>query len=632
MCGIAGIYAFNEIGRIFLVNLSNATRALEHRGPDAQGLYDDYKIGLGHRRLSILDLSPDANQPFTDSSGRYTVIFNGEIYNYKELREELINRGYAFRTNCDTEVLLNLYIEEGESCLKKLNGFFSFSIYDKEEESLIVARDRYGIKPLVYYQDEDKLIFSSEITSLLGFNIPKEINYNALLFYFQLSYIPAPISIFKNVHKLQPGHYLKISAFNKEVQVKKYYEVKIEPSYFSVLRDYDSVKGKLLDLIENAVRDRLISDVPLGAFLSGGIDSSTVVALASRYTDHLNTFSISYKDEPMFDESKYASLVAKKYNTNHTRFELTNQDIFDNIFELLDFYGEPFADASAIPFYILSKRTRKKITVALSGDGADEVFAGYNKYLGEYKARERGIKAQVLAGLLPLWNVLPKNRNSFLGNKIRQFHRFSSGVKQSPQDRYWFLSTWRTEKETLKMFHNDILAKLEIDNYNELRKEFLSPIKTDDFNEFLKADIELLLPNDMLHKVDSMSMANSLEVRVPFLDHRVVDFAFTLSSKFKIDNKMKKKVLQDAVRDILPPELYKRPKHGFDVPLAKGYKRELKSWIQNDLLKDSFIEEQQIFKPEYIKNLKKKVFSSTNFDQNQVWAVLAFQYWWKKYF
>lgn len=615
---------------MFAINMQAANEALHHRGPDFGRLFVEYRAGLGHRRLSILDLSPDGHQPMTDPTGRYTIAFNGEIYNFKKLRQQLANQGVTFHSTGDTEVLLQLYIHEGEKCLDKLNGFFSFAVYDKEDESLFLARDRMGIKPLVYYLDEDKFAFSSEIKSLLAYKLPKEIDYTSLYQYFQLSYIPAPATAFKNIYKLMPGHFMRIKK-GEPIEPKPFYEIPFNKGGdYSGVSSYEDAQKQLLEILEDAVSLRMISDVPLGAFLSGGIDSSTIVALAAKQTPHLNTFSIGYKDEPMFDETKYAKLVADKYQTNHTVFTLTNDDFYEHVFNLLDHYGEPFADASQIPTYILSERTKRKVTVALSGDGADEIFAGYNKYLGEFKARENGTLAQMLKAANPILKRLPKNRSNFMGNKLRQLHRFSESMYRTPQERYWFLCSWRSELEAQHMLAPS-WNQVEQELYQARKKEIVSPIGGKDMNDILYADMRMLLPNDMLQKVDSMSMANALEIRVPFLDHRVVDFGFSLPAEYKINNQMKKRVLQDAARTLLPPELYKRPKHGFDVPLARGYKTALKGWIE-ELLDRDFVQEQGILNPEYTESLKSSVFGGLNFDQNQVWAVLAFQHWWKMTF
>lgn len=632
MCGITGIMAFNEIGRFHMINLSEATDKLAQRGPDGRGIFNTERVGLGHRRLAIIDTTSDGNQPMSDESKRYTIVFNGEIFNFKELKKELIDKGISFFSNSDTEVLLKLFILEKEKCLTKLNGFFSFAIYDQATDQLVIARDRYGIKPLLYYSDDDKFLFASEMKSLLAYGISKDIDYVSLYQYLQVNYIPYPNSIFKHVQKLQPGHYLTIE--KRKVVEKKYYTIPYEENrVIDTSISYEKAQEQLALLLDDSVQKRLISDVPLGSFLSGGIDSSVIAALASRHTPHLNTFSIGYKDEPFFDETSYANLVAKKLGTNHTVFSLTNHDLLEHVFQILDYIDEPFADSSAIPTFILSRQTRKHVTVALSGDGADELFGGYNKHLAEYKIRSKNLSTQVLKTISPLAQLFPKSRNSFLTNKARQLDRFAKGAKLSPADRYWRWSSYVDEQEALDLFYPYLKSTLNKHEYKKRKKIILQHLTNDStLNDVFLSDIKLGLPNDMLTKVDLMSMANSLEVRVPFLDYRVVNFAFSLPIHYKIDNKMKKKIVQDAFRNLLPKELYNRPKQGFEVPLLKWFRHELKSLITNDLLDDTFIKEQGLFNLENIQQLKKKLNSKNPEDVHaQIWGLIVFQYWWKKY-
>jgi asparagine synthase (glutamine-hydrolysing) len=629
MCGITGIYAFNEVGRFNMINLAAATDCLNLRGPDSRGIFNDERVGLGHRRLSIIDTSSDGRQPMYDDSRRYVIVFNGEIFNYKELRKSLENEGCSFFSHSDTEVLLKLYIKEGAACLNKLNGFFAFAIYDKEEHKLIIARDRYGIKPLLYFQDEDKIIFGSELKSLMTYGIQKNIDYTSVYQYLQLNYIPGPASIFKNVFKLTPGHYLEIKG--RDVQERQYYDLPERQKYTDM--SYEGQQKYLAELLDDSVQRRMIADVPLGAFLSGGIDSSVIVALASRHTTKLNTFSIGYRDEPFFDETKYAQLVAKKYNTNHTVFSLTNQDLLDNLHHVLDYLDEPFADSSALPVYILSKETRKHVTVALSGDGADEIFAGYNKYKGEYRLRKGGASANLVRALLPLWKGLPKSRSGFVSNKIRQFERFAVGMEMSPRERYWKWCGYAEEPQAMNLLKLDNRIKVFQDQYEARKADITSYVQSEgDINDVLRADVKLVLTNDMLVKVDLMSMANALEVRVPFLDYRVVDFAFSLDERSKINSEMKKRIVQDAFRNLLPAELYNRPKHGFEVPLLKWFRKELRSMIEDKLLADQFIEEQGVFDVEEIRKMKKKLFSNNPEDVHaRIWGLIVFQSWWQKW-
>ncbi|MFN6947240.1 MAG: asparagine synthase (glutamine-hydrolyzing) [Cytophagaceae bacterium] len=631
MCGITGIFAFNQIGSFYMINLSKAVDILSKRGPDTKGTFVDDLIGLGHRRLSIIDTSSNGRQPMSDETGRYTMVFNGEIFNYKELKEKLEQAGINFRTETDSEVLLQHYITYGRDGLQDLIGFFAFAVYDKNEKSIFIARDRMGIKPLVYYCDEDKFIFASEIKSLLQYNIPKSLDYTSLYEYFHFNYIPSPNSIFKSVKKLEPGHFLYVK--DKELENKAYYTIDYTPGRYSK-GDYESQKKQLTELLDESVRIRMVSDVPLGAFLSGGIDSSVITALASRYTDKLHTFSIGYKDEPFFDETQYARLVAKKYNTEHTVFKLSNDDLFDHLDDMFQYLDEPFADSSALAVNILSRYTAKDVKVALSGDGADELFAGYSKHMGEYKVRNGGLVAQWIKNLLPVWKAMPQSRNAMFGNKMRQLVKFAEGSQMAMKDRYYNWAGFTNQEQLSKLFSPSILENINRQEHQERKQHILRFINENgDLNDVLRTDVDLVLVSDMLHKVDMMSMANGLEVRVPFLDHRVVDFAFSLPEESKINHKMKKRIVQDAFRELLPKELYGRPKHGFEVPLHKWFKRELKTLINDDLLGKDFINEQDVFNWVEINDLKRKVFSNNPGDSvARVWGLLVFQYWWKKYF
>ncbi len=632
MCGITGVFAFTDTGRLALTRLPAATDAIVRRGPDSEGHFVYDQCGLGFRRLAILDLSADGNQPMTDASGRYTIVFNGEIFNFKELRAKLVKRGLVFHSQTDTEVILNLYLTEGRGFLNKLNGFFGLAIYDKEENSLFIGRDRYGVKPLLIYRDEDQLFFASEMKSLLALGIPRKLDYVSLSQYLQLNYIPGPASIFRGVKKLLPGHYLFIKG--TKVVKKRWYKIPYDPQKVAKQKlTYEQQQKKLMSLMDAAVERRLVADVPLGAFLSGGIDSSVITALAARHTPHLNTFSIGFRDEPFFDETKYANLVAAKHKTNHTVFSLTNADLYEHLHEMLDYLDEPFADSSALAVFILSQRTRQHVTVALSGDGADELFGGYNKHMGEYRVRRGGFQAEAVTGLSFLWDALPKSRNSPFGNRVRQLQRFARGMMAGPKDRYWDWATFTPAHEARQLLSADSRRKVSKKLAEKRRKDILENIHPGgDLNEVLLTDMTLVLPDDMLTKVDLMSMANSLEVRTPFLDYEVVNFAFSLPVSSKVDGGLKKRIVQDAFRHELPPELYARPKHGFEVPLLKWMRNELRSLIEDDLLADDFVAAQGVFDLAAVQALKKQLFSRDPGDVHaRLWGLIVFQTWWKKY-
>ncbi len=631
MCGITGIFAFNLVGRFNKINVTAATQALHQRGPDYQDIYLGDMVCLGHRRLSIIDTRDVSHQPMWDESKRYCIVFNGEIFNYRELKAELIAKGVSFFTESDTEVLLKLYIAEKENCLNKLNGFFSFCIYDKQEETLFIARDRYGIKPLLYVFDEDKFLFASEMKSIMKYGIEKEIDYTSLYTYLQLNYITAPATIFTKVKKLLPGHYVKVS--RGKMEEVKYYTI----PYHSEAAErndisYEQAKDKFKSLLEASVQRRLVADVPLGSFLSGGIDSSVVTGLASRHKSNLHTFSIGFRDEKFFDETEYARLVAKHFNTEHTVFSLTNNDLYEHVHSILDYIDEPFADSSAIAVYILSKETRKHATVALSGDGADEMLAGYNKHAAFQKIITKGWKENAVSGLLPLWKAMPQSRSNPVGNRFRQLVRFGEGMKLSSKERYWRWAGYASENEAAHLFTDVANQKFLKQDYESRKAEILKLIpEKENINDILVTDMNLVLSNDMLTKVDLMSMANGLEVRVPFLDYELVNFVFSLPSSYKINAQMRKRIVQDAYRDFLPAELYNRPKKGFEVPLLKWFRNEMKSLINDDLLSENLIREQGIFNWEEISKLKRQLFSSNPGDVHaRIWGLIVFQWWWKK--
>lgn len=651
MCGIVGAYALSANGLKYHTRLDAAVTTLAQRGPDGDGKYAEGSAALGHSRLAILDTSEAANQPFADATGRYTLVFNGEIYNYKEIAKELTD--FRPRTTSDTEILLQGFIEWGENILVKLNGFFAFGIHDKETDELFLARDRMGIKPLLVYQDDDALIFGSEMKALMAFGIPREIDRNSQFLYHQFNYTPYPETIFKNVQEMEPGTWMKVKGSKIEpsaslrVKTGIYWSIP-RPTAPKTTLSYEAAQKELRALMDRAVQRRMISDVPLGSFLSGGIDSSVIATLASHHTDELRTFSIGYADEPLFDETHYAEAVAKRIGSDHTVFKLTNDDLYADLHDVLNYIDRPFADSSALPVHILSRHTRKHVTVALSGDGADELFSGYNKHSAEFKARNLGVKEQLVAALKPLWFLLPASRNSTFGNTVRQLQKFSDGVSLGAKDRYWNWASFMVETEVANLMNwedgNSPFSKSLSRDFGRMppqavgdlltRKQKLTAQlgTTNDLDEVLYTDLHQVLRNDMLTKVDLMSMANSLEVRVPFLDHEVVEFACSLPEKYKITSNIRKKILQETFRNDLPEILFNRPKHGFEVPLLNWFKGELNSLITDDLLSDDLLREQNVFNIATINDLLEKLHSSDPGDSaTHVWNLIVFQTWWKKY-
>lgn len=620
MCGITGIKALSEEGKKYLSRTSASVYKLFHRGPDGEGIKFFPNLALGHRRLSIIDPGQSSAQPFSDSSGRYWLTYNGEFFNYREVRKELQSKGISFATEGDTEVLFQLLIAEGIDGLKKVRGFFAFAFYDAEKDTLLIARDRFGIKPLWYFSDSDKFAFSSELKALEEFGLPSEINRDALFSYFHFNYIPGPATIWEGVKKLEPGCYIQITGTT--ISQGRYYSISSDP--FS--GNYNDAVKNVRNLLEQAVSEQLVSDVPLGCFLSGGLDSSIVAGIASSQIKNLNTFSIGFKDSLYFDETYFAETAAKKFKTNHHSIQLTTKDLFDVIDETLESFDEPFADSSAIAVNILSRETRKKVTVSLSGDGADEIFGGYNKHRAELSVIQGGWKNNAVAFAGPLTSLIKGSRNNKAFDFLRKVNRYYYGLKLSPQDRYL---RWAGLTDNGKQ----VLGLLVKKQGTLLYPESINKITGKDLNEILQADLDLVLPYDMLVKTDLMSMSRSLEIRPVFLDHRIVEFAASLPWNFKITSGKGKIILRDAFKDILPEEVLSRSKHGFEVPLSLWIRKELKGKISDLLLNKKLLQEQNLFSPEFIDKLVRQAKSDSPGDAtSMVWALIVFQSWWVKKF
>jgi len=628
MCGIAGVFDFrgNDISG-FSVLSQKFRKKLQQRGPDTNGEYIADNVLLSHTRLSVIDTSERASQPMRSEDGLCTIIFNGEIFNFKSLRTELVQKGYVFQSDSDTEVVLKLYLEKGESFLSSLNGFFALAIYDSREKKLIVARDRYGIKPLLFYQDEDGFVFASEMKALLEALQPQEIDHASLRMYFRLTYIPPPGTIFKNVFKLIPGCFLIVSADGIE---KKCFDtlsnVQDKPRFRG---DYHDACVKLNTLLDESVQSQMISDVPLGCFLSGGIDSSVITAFASKHTAHLNTFTIGYKDEPFYDETRYANLVAEHFKTNHHSFSLSNDDLLNAVEDMLLYIDEPFADSSALPVFILSRETRKYVTVALSGDGADEMFGGYNKHLAEQRIRRKRPVDWLLRSGTMFFNSLPASRSGRFSNQVRKLQKYLKVSKLSAKERYLLLSSFNSYSLIDRLVISYKLHDELEERWDALASEIDdSGIGIDDV---LLSDMQMVLTGDMLMKVDLMSMANSLEVRPPFLDTNIVDFAFSLPSDFKVKDGKNKRILRDAFSKLLPDEILKRSKHGFEVPMNKWFKTDMRPMIDRYLLSYGFIEHQGLFRQDVIRKIVDYALKVEHHDlQPFIWSLLVFQHWYEQ--
>ena len=627
MCGICGIVYCDREQQVEPGLLKNMCDTIAHRGPDDEGYFAHQHVGLGMRRLSIIDLST-GKQPISNEDGKIWIVFNGEIYNHKSLRNELERHGHQFKTQTDTEAIVHAYEEFGENCVQKLNGMFAFAIWDQHKNQLFLARDRVGIKPLYYYFDKKRLIFGSELKSILqADDIPRRIDLQALDNFLTLEYIPAPLSIFQDIRKLAPGHTLTFR--NNDIWIRNYWDVELKTNG----AEPGELKTNLRDLLQDAVKIRLMSDVPLGAFLSGGIDSSTIVAMMAQVMDQpVKTFSIGFEDST-YNELEYARLIAKTFKTDHHEF-IIKPDAVELSDTLLKFLDEPFGDFSIFPTYLVSKMAREYVTVVLSGDGGDELFAGYDTYIADkiakkyYSRLPLGLRNGVLTKILDM--IPPSSKKKGLINRAK---RFVEGMKL-PEDLHhtrWMIFLQEAEKELL--YSRDMKSGiLEGDSYKFIRNYFSNVAYngSDEINKQMYVDIKTYLVDDILVKVDRMSMATSLEARVPFLDYRFVEFAATIPGKYKLQGKKTKVILKQAMEDLLPHEILYRGKEGFSIPIKNWLKKELKPLMMDTLAPDK-IKREGFFDSEYIDKLVKEHLKGAENHSHRLWALIIFGRWYDLY-
>ncbi len=620
MCGITGIYL--KEGEVDPRLLKRMTDTMKNRGPDDEGYLVRDKIGLGMRRLSVIDLKT-GNQPMKNEDGSVWVIFNGEIYNYKEIRGILQQKNHKFITNSDTEVLVHLYEEHGEDMVKYLNGMFAFAIWDESKKKLLLVRDRLGIKPLYYYHDEKKFVFASEIKSIIeDRTIEREVNLEALHYYLGYEYVPAPITMYKGINKLEAGHLLVVQ--DDEIKTRQYWEITFKPKD----KDENYFIEKLIELLKDSIGKRLISDVPLGVFLSGGVDSSLLVALMSEVTrEKIKTFSIGF-EEQSYNELDEARQIAVKYNTDHHE-RVLEPDILKLIDKVTSYLDEPYADTSAIPVFLISNKTREKVKVALSGDGGDELFAGYDRYLASkvdsiYSKLPAIVRERIVEASKAL---RPRSRKKGVINITKRFLEGSALPKHGQHIR-WQYFLQRFEEHSLYSKYAIEYVK-NLDNFRLIDK-FYNELDTDDrLAKEQYVDLKTYLVDAMLVKIDRMSMANSLEVRVPYLDHRIVEFAFTIPSNLKIKGFTLKYILKKAAQKYLPKEILKKQKQGFSIPVKNWLKNEINEYAKEILLGEH--EGLKYFNQEYIKTMLIEHTRNKKDHSHKLWAIMLFVLWHRKY-
>ncbi len=622
MCGINGFIQFDgtrtsdEMHRI--VHIMN--EQIIHRGPDSEGLFSDNHCALGMRRLSIIDLE-GGQQPVWNEAHTMAIVFNGEIYNFKTLRKRLLDLGHHFTTVSDTEVILHGYEEWGLSVLEQLEGMFAFAIYDQEKQQWFLARDRIGEKPLYYYKSNNFFIFGSELKSLISSClISKEINFEALSIYFQLTYIPAPFCIFKNVQKLMPSKALIIDC-KGNIKEHLYWNLN-ENINDGLIQDYDECKRRLRSTMFKAVEQRLISDVPLGAFLSGGFDSSIIVGImASISSRQIDTFTIGFPDK-VHDETALAALVAKKHHTNHTVLKIDWDNVLLNIDTLLKNIDEPFADSSLIASYAVSSLAKKHVSVVLTGDAGDELFAGYNKYLANYYATRYKMLPYFLRKTVfeNIIKLLPKH--SYFTSRVK---KVIHSADLTDFERIVYMMSLGFKPDELET----LLPKLPICQMDFIQEQYRYLQSADNQTRTQYVDLRTVLEGDMLPKVDRASMLASLETRVPLLDTQVVELSYRIPTQYKINKRERKIIWKDTFRDLLPNELFSARKHGFGVPMATWLKTVFEDKLHYYSSID-FLEHQGLFDCQYIQNM---ILSHKQEHENrfsELWTLFVFQNWYER--
>lgn len=632
MCGIAGFIDFNNTSSREI--LQDCTDMVSHRGPDGSGYEfiqsDKCQVGLGHRRLSIIDLSTSASQPMWYKN--YCIIFNGEIYNYADIKKELEEKGHRFHTHSDTEVILHAYSEWSTKALQKFIGMFTIIIYDSASNKLFACRDRAGVKPLFYFWKNGLFLFGSELKALMKHpSFVKEININAAAAYMQYGYVPSPHCIFKDAYKLKPGHFLEFEIESMRLQVHQYwnvYDAYNKPPLKISLPDAIEETEKILTC---AFQYRMVSDVPVGVFLSGGYDSSCVTALLqNNNTEKIKTFTIGIPDAGL-NEAPFAKDIATHLGTDHTEYYCTAKEALDIVPQLPFFYDEPFADSSAIPTSLVSKIARQKVTVALSADAGDEVFAGYNRY--DYMMRYGKILPRIPAFIRKtassIMDVIPANSIPVLNKKYvfhSRYEKLKGLLKNSSEESFFKELSQLTDADKLALLFKSPVYEIETAfDSKELESEHFSTLAY-----MMAIDYQTYLTDDILQKVDRASMSVGLEGREPFLDQRIIEWAAQLPMEYKYNKGNKKFIIKEIVHKYLPKEMMDRPKMGFGIPIA--------AWLQNDLkpfvdhyFDEAFVTRQNIFNIHEIQRIRRSFYDGKIERAEKIWYLLMFQMWYDKW-
>ena len=632
MCGIAGFIDFHK--KSTKSNIQSMIEPLNHRGPDGEGVSlfksKNAIIGFGHKRLSIIDLSQAGKQPM--ALNHLHITYNGEIYNYQEIKNELLELGHHFNGESDTEMILHAYTEWGIKAVERFIGMFAIALFDEKKQEVVFIRDRAGVKPLFYYQKNDLILFSSELKSFHEHpEFEKKLDLNAVAAYMQYGNVPTPHCIFKNCGKIKPGHYLKINLENKSQQEIQYWNVYNFYNQPKLNLSFPEAKIQTKELLKSAFNYRMVADVPVGVFLSGGYDSTTVSSLIqAESTARLKTFTIGVPDIGL-NEAPYARDIAKHLGTDHTEINCTEEEAIEMIKDLPFFYDEPFADSSAIPTTLVSKAARKDVTVALSADGGDEIFGGYNRYdfMHRYGKTLNSIPKAVRKILVGAMGNISSEKIPVLKDKYNFHNRYEKlkTVLNDPSEKEIMLSLSQqfNDEQMKSVMKSEFTSLPTMFQSKEMLEDFKSPL-----SYMMAIDFQTYMLDDILQKVDRATMTNSLEGREPMLDHRILEFAAQLPDEYKYQNGIKKRILREITHEYIPKELLDRPKMGFAIPIAKWLKNELRDHVEEYLNEDR-IEKQGIFNWEFITKLKMDFYKGRKEYDSKLWYFLMFQMWYERW-
>jgi len=620
MCGICG-FNWNDEKLI-----RKMTQKIHHRGPDTSGIKTFPSFSLGNSRLSILDLSTLGNQPMSGRDGKLWIVYNGEVYNFREIKEELIARGHKFKSHTDTEVVLKSFEEYGPRCLNKFNGMFALAIWDEEKKELFLARDRIGIKPLYYYLKDGKLIFGSEIKSILEADcIKKEINLQSMYYYLGYEFVPSPDTMFKNIHKLRQGHYAIFK--NGNLRIEKYWDLKFKPE----ISDEDEAADRVFAALEKSIKRRLISDVPLGVFLSGGLDSSTIVGFVSRlYPKKFQTFSIGYRDST-FSELPYAKIVSDFFGTENNVLmidPISPEDIEKSLYHL----DEPMTDLSTIPFYLISRKAREKVTVCLSGEGGDEMFLGYDRLKAAslnhyYNILPSFVRRKMISPLIMKLPDRPQKKGAI--NMLKRFIEGTLYPEEAGAMRWQYFLNPIIEQNIFNKTIRDDISFTPFEPIYYFSRTCNSDLQID---KDIFVDIKLTMADSVLMKVDKMSMATSLEVRVPFLDHEIAELCASIPANLKLKKLTTKYILRKTLKkhEFLPENIIYRGKQGYSIPIKNWLREELKDYMI-DLLENSPVIKENI-NGSYLTTLINEHIQLKHNHNHILWALINLSLWYKKFF